>query len=401
MMLKNQNHGRGKIQLGLYGSVENPASEKGTGTFLLRGLRKNEPVPGGVFSRAGLYSIAFLAAGLGGFVAPNAPAQVPANPVSQAGSSHDAARSQSPVAARINGAPIYQADIDRGVAEVARTQKIDANALPLAQADVLRQIIDRVLFNKFLVDQKVVPSKDELDAAIDDLRNKFKQQGVSFDEYLAKNHQTETNVRAGMVQQMAWNKLVRRMATDENLQKIFDQFHEQFDGTQRRVSHILLRPDGPADPEKIKALVDEAAKLRDQINAGAMTFAAAAEKYSAGPSRHNGGDLGFIPAQGVMVEQFSQAAFAVKPGEISPPVLTPFGVHLIKVTDVKPGTKTMKDAHDALVPAFGQVLQANLAKQLRDNVKIEYSPGVPHFKPGTTELDTDAASPPATAEDTK
>ena len=204
-----------------------------------------------------------------------------------------------------------------------------------------------------------------------------------------------------MVQQLAWNKVVRRLATDENLQKIFDQFHEQFDGTQRRVSHILLRPDGPADQEKIKALLDEASKLRDQITAGTVTFDAAAEKYSAGPSRHNGGDLGYIPAQGVMVEQFSQAAFATKPGEISPPVLTPFGVHLIKVTDVKPGTKTMKDAHDALLPAFAQVLQANLSKQLRDNVKIEYSPGVPHFKPGTTELDTDSASTPATTEDAK
>ena len=331
----------------------------------------------------------------------NAAGQISTNPVSQEGSSHDAPKSKFSVAARVNGASIYQSDIDRGVAEVARTQKFDANALPLVQADVLRQIIDHSLRNKFLVDQKAAPSKEELDSAIDDMRNKFKQQGVNFDEYLAKNHQTETNVRAGMAEQLAWNKVVRKLATDETLQKIFDQFHEQFDGTQRRVSHILLRPDGPADQEKIKALLDEASKLRDQITAGTVTFDAAAEKYSAGPSRHNGGDLGYIPSQGVMVEQFSQAAFTTKPGEISPPVLTPFGVHLIKVTDVKPGTKTMKDAHDALLPVFSQVLQANLAKQLRDSVKIEYSPGVPHFKPGTTELDTETANTPATTEEAK
>ena len=202
-------------------------------------------------------------------------------------------KANSSVAARVNGASIYQSDIDRGVAEVARTQKFDANSLPLVQADVLRQIIDHSLRNKFLVDQKVAPSKEELDSAIDDMRNKFKQQGVNFDEYLAKNHQTETNVRAGMAEQLAWNKVVRKLATDETLQKIFDQFHEQFDGTQRRVSHILLRPDGPADQEKIKALLDEASKLRDQITAGTVTFDAAAEKYSAGPSRHNGGDLGY------------------------------------------------------------------------------------------------------------
>ena len=125
----------------------------------------------------------------------NAAGQIPTNPVSQDGSSHDAPKSKSSVAARVNGAPIYQSDIDRGVAEVARTQKFDSNGLPLVQADVLQQIIDHSLRNKFLVDQKAVPSKDELDSAIDDMRNKFKQQGVNFDEYLAKNHQTETNVR--------------------------------------------------------------------------------------------------------------------------------------------------------------------------------------------------------------
>ena len=200
--------------------------------------------------------------------------------------------------------------------------------------------------SKLLTSEKLLPAKGELDAAVDELRGKFKQQGVSFDDYLAKNHQTEATLRSGLAQQLAWNKFVREKATDEYLQKIFDQFHERFDGTRRRVSHILLRPDGPADPAKLKALADEANKIRDQINAGTITFEAAAEKYSAGPSRHNGGDLGFIPAQGVMAEQFSDAAFSVKPGEISPPVLTPFGIHLIKVTDVKPGTKTMHDAHD-------------------------------------------------------
>ena len=68
-----------------------------------------------------------------------------------------------------------------------------------------------------------------------------------------------------------------------------------------------------------------------------MTFADAAEKYSAGPSRAKGGDLGFIPRHGIMVEPFARAAFVLAKGEISPPMATVFGIHLITVTDVKPG----------------------------------------------------------------
>jgi parvulin-like peptidyl-prolyl isomerase len=321
--------------------------------------------------------------------------QVTVSPVSQAAPSREASQVQSTaIVARVNGAPIFQGDVDRGAAELAHGQKVDAGLVSMLRANSLQQIIDRTLLNKFLSDQKLMATKEELDAAIDDLRSKFKQQGVSFDDYLAKNHQSESVLRAGLGQQLAWNKFVRQQATDENLQKLFDQFHEQFDGTQRRVSHILLRPEEPADQAKLKLLVDEASKLRDQIKSGAITFEAAAEKYSAGPSRHNGGDLGFIPAQGVMVQPFSEAAFGVPQGEISPPVLTPFGVHLIKVTDVKPGKKTMQDVREALLPALSQLLMNNLTKQLVEKSKIEYSPGVPHFKPGTSELDTMPESGP-------
>src|SRR6185369_7169761 len=109
------------------------------------------------------------------------------------------------------------------------------------------------------------------------------------------------------------------------------RFHERYDGTERRVSHILLRPAGPRDAASMREVLKQAQDLREKITSGGITFESAAEKYSAGPSRLHGGDLGFIPPQGVMTEQFSEAAFLLPPGEISPPVTTNFGVHLIKV----------------------------------------------------------------------
>ena len=86
-----------------------------------------------------------------------------------------------------------------------------------------------------------------------------------------------------------------------------------------RASHILVKSE------------DEAKKLLEEIKGG-KTFADAAKEVSLCPSGRDGGDLGFFK-KGVMVKPFEDAAFAMKEiGEISEPVQTQFGWHLIQLT---------------------------------------------------------------------
>lgn len=87
-----------------------------------------------------------------------------------------------------------------------------------------------------------------------------------------------------------------------------------------RASHILVKTE------------DEANKLRSDINDGKISFEEAARQISLCPSGHEGGDLGFFK-RGVMVKPFEDAAFSLKEvGEISNPVETQFGWHLIQLT---------------------------------------------------------------------
>lgn len=87
-----------------------------------------------------------------------------------------------------------------------------------------------------------------------------------------------------------------------------------------RASHVLVKTE------------DEAKKLREDINAGKISFEDAARQISLCPSGHEGGDLGFFK-RGVMVKTFEDAAFAMKEiGEVSEPVETQFGWHLIQLT---------------------------------------------------------------------
>ena len=87
-----------------------------------------------------------------------------------------------------------------------------------------------------------------------------------------------------------------------------------------RASHVLVKTE------------DEAKKLREDINAGKISFEDAARQISLCPSGHEGGDLGSFK-RGVMVKPFEDAAFAMKEiGEVSEPVETQFGWHLIQLT---------------------------------------------------------------------
>jgi parvulin-like peptidyl-prolyl isomerase len=88
-----------------------------------------------------------------------------------------------------------------------------------------------------------------------------------------------------------------------------------------RASHILV------DEE------EKANSLKEEIDGGA-DFAKVAKKNSKCPSGESGGDLGFF-SKGVMVKEFEEAAFSLEVGQLSEPVKTQFGYHLILVTDKK------------------------------------------------------------------
>jgi peptidyl-prolyl cis-trans isomerase D len=126
-----------------------------------------------------------------------------------------------------------------------------------------------------------------------------------------------------------------RVNPDE-LRAYYDQNRERF-GTpeERRASHILV-PAGP-DAEKV------ATALVQQLRANPAQFAALAKERSADPgSAAQGGDLGFFDRNS-MVKPFADAAFDMAKGEIRGPVQTEFGLHVIQLTDIRPGqTKTFE-----------------------------------------------------------
>ncbi len=140
---------------------------------------------------------------------------------------------------------------------------------------------------------------------------------------------------------------------------------------KRRASHILLKlsPFSTSEEEerKIKERMEE---IEKKLKEGA-DFATLAKKYSEDSiSAEKGGDLGFFTSSSQMFSSFSKALFSLEEGEASKIVKTPFGYHLIKLTEIKEAyTQSFQEVRKRVEQIWIKEKSENLAKKEAENVK--------------------------------
>jgi peptidyl-prolyl cis-trans isomerase C len=287
------------------------------------------------------------------------------------------------VVATLGKSSIESGEVRQVVSKSPGGRTVDDESRPLVEAEALELVIDRRLVAGHLNEQGYSVSAEEKDELVADLKRRLAAQGKSFDDFLTEEGLTEPALRRQLVWNVAWNRFLHAELTEEALKREFDARPCDYDGTELRVSHVLFKVD---DPSRHGDIVARASRLREDLLEKKFTFAEAAEKFSSGPSRHQGGDLGFIPRHQRMAEAFSQAAFALEPGQISEPVTTRFGVHLIHCTEIKPGKKTWQDARGELVDELSRRRFAELAQEGRKRATIKYTGAMPYFELGTKKL---------------
>lgn len=128
---------------------------------------------------------------------------------------------------------------------------------------------------------------------------------------------------------------VDTQATDAEIEALYAEEQAKLTvDEQRRARHILIKLDEQADEAAVAAARTQAEDLVKRLRAG-EDFAKLAKEHSADPgSAAQGGDLGLF-GKGMMVPEFEAAAFALNKGEISEPVRSPFGFHIIQVTEIQ------------------------------------------------------------------
>lgn len=292
------------------------------------------------------------------------------------------------VAAEVNGEPVFTAEVLTLLLKQNKMKSARSAVSSSDFANALKQLIIRRLVIQLMNREGGYYTDEEIDKALERIKGEVTAQGTPFEQALAKEGITVDTVRAELIWQTAWPRYIERNLSDQ-LQSYFNAHRKDYDGTQVQASHILLRPErADESPQRVAGLAE---KIRQGIESGKITFEQAAERFSMAPSRGSGGDLGYFPRHGVMHEAFASAAFELEPGQVSQPVVTPFGVHLIRVTSIKPGSKQWTEVLDELrIPASAGMLEA-ITERESQNAKVEFNPNVPHFDPATGNLMTPTA----------
>lgn len=293
------------------------------------------------------------------------------------------------VAATVNGQPILELAVQRGLRRVPPDRQAQM------RQQLLNFLVDNSLIEQHLIGQKIAVDAKAIDVKLEEIKAEIKKEGSTFEKVMSDLGLTEKDVREQITAELRWERYVDTQTTDAKLKEVFEANKAVFDGTMVRARHILISDEGN-DPKvaadakaklaalkkefddtaakevaKVPATGDPAEQARAKAKAIETVFSDIASKNSMCPSKAQGGELGYFPRAGAMVEPFAAAAFALKPGEVSQIVTTQFGHHLIMVTDKKQGKEIkFEDAKDEVKEYVGDKLRDQLLDKLRPLAKI-------------------------------
>ena len=275
-------------------------------------------------------------------------------------------------AAIVNGEIIRSEEVDK---RLGVYKNLNQEITDSTKRLVLDQLIDKILLKQFVNEQGIVVSVDEIQAELEKVKFFFESSqnnsGVTLEKILESRGSSVAKLREEIRNTVALSKFLSKDIKDEEMKAFFDSNLDLFNGEEVRASHLLIDTRNLKSEEEIDKARQKIEKLKKEIDNGA-DFADLAKKNSDCPSSEKGGDLGFFEKKGTMVEPFANAAFLLKSGEVSDPVKTQYGFHLIKVTERREGKEVSYDeVKETVDQIYRERKTENLLKSLREKATIE------------------------------
>jgi peptidyl-prolyl cis-trans isomerase C len=259
-----------------------------------------------------------------------------------AGASPVLAQDQDPVLAKVNGVEIRQSDLTAAEEEAGQIPPMPPES---KREYLIAFLTDMIVVSKEAENRKIADSPE------------FKRKAA-----FARNKALMTAL---------FEQVGKEALTDAEMHKVYDEAVKQMPPEEEvRARHILFRAaagDDKASKEaedKLKAVIERLKKGED--------FVKVATELTEDPSgKANGGDLGYFTKE-QMVPEFAEVAFKLDKGQLSAPVKTQFGWHVIKVEDKrsKPAP-SFEDVKPQIETYVQRKAQAELVTKLRDSAKIE------------------------------
>jgi len=204
-----------------------------------------------------------------------------------------------------------------------------------ARKELLQQLIDGELVLEQAERQKVTVTPQSVDEQVKSIRARFPSD-EAFTQALGASGLTpeglKANIKKGMLRQQILNKevLEKVAVSPKEVETFFNEHKDTYVQEEAvHARHILIKVAPDASPEDDQKAKERAKAVLAKAKKG-EDFSKLAAQYSEDSSKDSGGDLGYF-GRGRMVKPFEEAAFALKAGQISDPVRSQFGYHIIKV----------------------------------------------------------------------
>ena len=271
----------------------------------------------------------------------------------------------------VNGMAITADHVERDMTRTLQGINLSpAQRLEARQATLDKLINQRIAF-EFLKKHQIAAGDDEIQLQIEELKAELETVEKSIDDYLRQTNQTLDELRFQTAWQISWKRYLQRKLTDDFLESHFNQNKRQMDGTQILVAHLLLKPTKVSSPEQLADLTQRALRIGKQISQTSLTWDEAVAQHSQAPTRDSGGLIGWIKVNGPMPRSFTRSAFKLSVSQISEPVSTKFGVHIIKCLEVKEGKLGWRDIIDEVRKSASRAYFDAIVEQHRPEVTIK------------------------------
>jgi peptidyl-prolyl cis-trans isomerase C len=283
------------------------------------------------------------------------------------GGSRDAGRTARAIAV-VNGEPISAEAVGRDLREARAGAGEGEGKDDVLRRRVLDELVDRALLLQEARSRSIVVGEDQVERAF--LRLRAEYPGTHFDDLLAQERLSQTELKARLKEQLAMERLFedevfpRVTVVDAEVERFYADHSAEFQEPDRvRVSQIVV------------ATREEAQQLREKLRRNPQTFADVARKSSVAPEGKNGGDLGYI-GKGAGFPEVFDVCFTLPLNVVSDVTPSPYGFHLFKVTDRKGAQRrTLEQAKAEIREKVSREKRARaqeeFLKALRQRAKIQ------------------------------
>lgn len=248
------------------------------------------------------------------------------------------------IAATVNEEPITTVELDKEVQQMRKEQdKLPASEKGALRSAALNRLVDKKLIEQKVRELDIKVSDEEVRLAIEDVKrqNNLSQealeqalagQGISFEQY--KRQLKEQLERLRLMSQEVRSKV---QVGEREVREYYEANRARYGAEEEfHARHIFFKVEKKGGAEELARVEQLAGEVLKEARSG-KDFAELARKYSTDPAAaRDGGDLGTFKRED-MVPEIGNTVAALKPGEVSDLVLSPAGLHIIKLEERKPG----------------------------------------------------------------